>query len=129
MADAAPIWFCDKPSSAMYMIAVLVAWPGPPWVIRYDWPNMFADARMVTVVTKLKTGRSPGRVTLKNFRIAPAPSTDAASYSSLLIPCNPARRMTVLKPSVHQIVTATNEIHTQGTSTVHGTSEVLSLIH
>ena len=47
----------------MYMITVRVSVPGAPWVIRYDWPNMFAEARIVVVITKSSTGRSPGRVT------------------------------------------------------------------
>jgi hypothetical protein len=47
------------------------------------------------------TGESIGRVTLRNFRHGPAPSTDAASYSSPGICFSPARKITIGAPNCH----------------------------
>src|SRR4051794_4068172 len=120
MAAAGAMLFCERPWSAMYMITVRVALPGPPVVSRYACPNMLADASTVVVVMKSITGRRPGRVTLRNDRHTPAPSSAAASYSSVLMPLRPARKITVLSPDVHQTVTPTSETHTHGVSTVQG---------
>src|SRR3954447_15695632 len=104
----------------MYMMAVRVSLAGAPLVSRNDWPNMLAEARIVTVVTNAMTGRRPGAVTWRNSSHLDAPSTRAASYSSGEISCRPARKMTALNPSVHHTVMPISEIHAHGTSVVHG---------
>ena len=46
---------------------------------------------------------SPGSVTAKNSRTAPAPSTRAASYSDVGIFCTPAMKSTMHSPNVTQL--------------------------
>jgi len=89
-AAASPIWKFCSPVSAIQKIAVWVCLPGAPLVMMNAWPNMFAEAMIVTMVTNMVTGRRPGSVTCQNDDHQPAPSTRAASYSSRGMSWSPA---------------------------------------
>ena len=52
---------------------------GPPAVMMKGWANRLAEAIKVIVSTSTSTGRSSGRVILKNCWRVPAPSIAAAS--------------------------------------------------
>ena len=56
------------------------------------------------MIVKMITGRSEGTVMLVSCRQRPAPSTDAASYSSRGIDWSPARYSSVVKPDQRQMI-------------------------
>ena len=75
----------------------------PPPVSRYGSVNRFAPVMMASSSTSAVAGRTPGTVTDRKLRHAPAPSTDADSYSSFGTFCSAARYSRMKNPSCFQV--------------------------
>jgi len=89
----------------MYSVAV----PGPPVVRTKTWSKTCTARIRDSTRTTTIVGISSGRVMSRKLRQAPAPSIDAASYSSLGIDCSPASRMSIWKPiCAHTLTTITH---------------------
>ena len=79
--------------------------PGPPRVVTYTRSNVRSAAITVSVSATAISPRTDGSVTAKNSRTGPAPSSRAASYSSLGMRPIPASSSTVTSPVSNQVPT------------------------
>src|SRR5690348_4681758 len=87
---------------------------GPPAVIKKGCPKRLKEAIIEIVTINSMTGLSRGSVTNQKDCQPFEPSTCAASYSSVGIFCKAARKIIILKPSVHQMVATTIATQAQG---------------
>ena len=81
MAAPRPIACAPKPVSTSSSIIVRVESSGPPGTrgMMYTWSKSLKARIVVTVITKIRPLRMPGRVTFMNCCQRLAPSMDAAS--------------------------------------------------
>src|SRR6266702_2317155 len=79
------------------MTMLLVALPGPPFVIAQMIANSLRPQMNCKVVVITMMPRIPGTVTFQNRSQTPAPSTVAASIKSWGRVCNPASSISVKK--------------------------------
>src|SRR5215216_3732152 len=82
-------------------------WAGAPRVIISGCPNKLKEAMMVVMIINRRTGRSMGTVMRVNICQEVEPSIEAASYRKSGMSWRAARRMIILKPTVHQTVAIT----------------------
>src|SRR6476620_11675618 len=87
----------------------------------YTMSNALRAVMIIVVETTATVGRSNGNVILRNTWISVAPSTLAASSSSVLMPLSAADRMTMQNPVHVQAATTINAIVLVGASWIHVT--------
>ena len=89
----------------MYWDSTSVEFPGPPPVITRIRSRTLKLLIVSITVTKNMVGRRPGIVTLKMRSSQFAPSIFAASWSSGLMDCSPARNSSMKYPASRQMPT------------------------
>src|SRR5579859_7508735 len=75
-----------------------VAYAGPPRVPMNGTSNVWNATMQASTELKNSVGEIIGKVTWRKRLMVLAPSIEAASYSSLGMPCRPARKMTIMLP-------------------------------
>ena len=81
----------------MKLVTVSVAPPGPPAVMVMTMSASFSLKMMRTMMAVSDTGSISGKMTLRKVCQAEAPSTRAASITSVGSACSPASSMIIMK--------------------------------
>ncbi len=91
------------------MVVVGFSGRGPPRVSRSISPYAWKARVVRTMSTNSSVGPSSGTVMLQNWRMPPAPSTAAASWTSRGMPCSPAVTSRNVKPRLAQTLDAATD--------------------
>src|SRR5690625_2105243 len=112
-AAASPIFLVSNANLYKYVTTKSVWFTGSPLVIVQTIGKELNTYSVFKTVLTINDGFNSGNVILKNLLHAPAPSTFAASYKSVVTDCKPDRITNVVKGTVTNIPTpiiAGNEV-------------------